>query len=122
MATAVTKASADGGVLVWTVADATVDGGDTGTSFRRALGFMERRLRLRKTINPVQLTGPTSNMAPPPDEGNPHPFRTLVGRRGDQDFPRRQVLFHNPATCYYLLNNLNLGVHDDGSKHERDRP
>ena len=35
-----------GGVIVWVVADATVDGSETGTSFRHALGFMERGLRL----------------------------------------------------------------------------
>lgn len=49
---------ADGGVLVWVVGDAVVDGSETGTSFRQALGFMERGLRLHDTMiyeksNPV---------------------------------------------------------------------
>ena len=43
-------ALAEGGVLVWVVADATVDGSETGTSFRQALGFMERGLRLHDTM------------------------------------------------------------------------
>ena len=43
-------ALADGGVLVWVVADATVDGSETGTSFRQALGFMERGLKLHDTM------------------------------------------------------------------------
>ena len=34
----------EGGVLVWVVADATIDGSETGTSFRQALGFMDRGL------------------------------------------------------------------------------
>lgn len=31
-----------GGVIVWIVADATVDGSETGSSFRQALHFKER--------------------------------------------------------------------------------
>ena len=41
---------APGGVIVWVVADAVVDGSETGTSFRQALGFMERGLRLHQTM------------------------------------------------------------------------
>ena len=40
----------DGGVLVWVVADATVDGSETGTSFRHALGFLDRGLKLHDTM------------------------------------------------------------------------
>ena len=40
----------EGGVLVWVVADATVDGSETGTSFRQALGFMDRGLKLHDTM------------------------------------------------------------------------
>ena len=43
-------ALAEGGVLVWVVADATVDGSETGTSFRHALGFMDRGLKLHDTM------------------------------------------------------------------------
>ena len=50
VADACVGALADGGVLVWVVADATVDGSETGTSFRQALGFMERGLRLHDTM------------------------------------------------------------------------
>ena len=45
VADACVGALADGGVLVCVVADATVDGSETGTSFRQALGFMERGLK-----------------------------------------------------------------------------
>ena len=38
------------GVIVWVVADATIDGSETGTSFRHALGFMDRGLKLHDTM------------------------------------------------------------------------
>ena len=50
-----------GGVVVWVVADATVNGSETGTSFRQALRFMEIGFRLHDTMiyqkaNAVPLT------------------------------------------------------------------
>ena len=39
-----------GGVVVWVVGDATVNGSETGTSFRQALGFMELGFRLHDTM------------------------------------------------------------------------
>jgi len=39
-----------GGVVVWVVNDATVDGSETGTSFRQALRFMELGFRLHDTM------------------------------------------------------------------------
>ena len=39
-----------GGVLVWVVGDAIVNGSETGTSFRQALGWMDRGLRLHQTL------------------------------------------------------------------------
>ena len=50
VADACVAALKEGGVLVWVVADATVDGSETGTSFRQALGFMERGLKLHDTM------------------------------------------------------------------------
>lgn len=41
---------ADGGVCVWNVADQTVDGSETGESFRQALRFIELGLRLHDTM------------------------------------------------------------------------
>ena len=50
-----------GGVVVWIVADATIKGSETGTSFRQALYFMDCGFRLHDTMiyaknNPVPLT------------------------------------------------------------------
>ena len=39
-----------GGVVVWIVADATVGGSETGTSFRQALGFMDVGFSLNDTM------------------------------------------------------------------------
>jgi DNA modification methylase len=39
-----------GGVVVWIVNDATIDGSETGTSFRQALRFMEIGFRLHDTM------------------------------------------------------------------------
>ena len=52
----------DGGVVVWVVGDGTVDGGETGTSFRQALYFMENGFKLHDTMiyqkhNPTPNTG-----------------------------------------------------------------
>lgn len=44
------RVTKDGGVVVWVVADATIDGSETGTSFRQALTFMEVGFRLHDTM------------------------------------------------------------------------
>ena len=44
------RAIKPGGVVVWVVADATVDGSETGTSFRQALHFKEIGFRLADTM------------------------------------------------------------------------
>jgi site-specific DNA-methyltransferase (adenine-specific) len=45
-----------GGVVIWVVADATVAGSETGTSFRQALGFMESGFHLHDTMIYRKLT------------------------------------------------------------------
>ena len=40
----------DGGIVVWVVSDATIDGSETGTSFRQALKFMEVGFNLHDTM------------------------------------------------------------------------
>ena len=43
------RVTADGGVVVWVVADATIKGSETGTSFRQALHAMDCSFRLHDT-------------------------------------------------------------------------
>ena len=50
VADAIVSVMPEGGVLVWVVADGTLGGSETGTSFRQSLGFMERGLRLHDTM------------------------------------------------------------------------
>ena len=44
------RVTAEGGVVVWVVGDATVQGSETGTSFRQALRFMDLGFRLHDTM------------------------------------------------------------------------
>lgn len=50
MADGIVSVMPEGGVLVWVVGDQTVDGSETGTSFRHVLGFMDRGLLLHDTM------------------------------------------------------------------------
>lgn len=55
------RVTKDGGVLIWNVSDATIDGSETGTSFRQALFFKQSGFRLHDTMifakeNPIPLT------------------------------------------------------------------
>ena len=44
------RVTANGGVVVWIVADATINGSETGTSFRQALWFMNLGFNLHDTM------------------------------------------------------------------------
>lgn len=44
------RVTKDGGVVVWVVGDATIDGGETGTSFRQALKFIDIGFKLHDTM------------------------------------------------------------------------
>lgn len=44
------RVTKSGGVVVWIVADQTIDGGETGTSFKQALQFMESGFLLHDTM------------------------------------------------------------------------
>lgn len=44
------RVTKDGGVVVWVVGDATINGSETGTSFRQALAFMDAGFRLHDTM------------------------------------------------------------------------
>ena len=44
------RVTKDGGVVVWVVGDATIDGSETGTSFKQALYFIECGFNLHDTM------------------------------------------------------------------------
>lgn len=44
------KLTREGGIIVWVVGDACINGGETGTSFKQALYFMEHGMKLHDTM------------------------------------------------------------------------
>lgn len=50
IATDLWRVTKPGGVVVWVVGDATINGSETGTSFRQVLGFMELGFNLHDTM------------------------------------------------------------------------
>ncbi len=50
IATELWRVTKPGGVVVWVVADATINGSETGTSFKQALGFMGLGFNLHDTM------------------------------------------------------------------------
>ena len=50
VATLLEEKVADGGVVMWNVGDATVNGSETGSSFRQCLYFMDKGFRLHDTM------------------------------------------------------------------------
>lgn len=80
----------DGGVVMWNVADQTVDGSETGTSFRQALHFLEVGFRLHDTMIYLKegVQFPDSNRYLPAFEymfiaskGSPKTFNPISDRR-----------------------------------------
>lgn len=55
------RVTADGGVVVWVVGDATIKGSETGTSFKQALWAMECRFNLHDTMIYQKSTPPLSH-------------------------------------------------------------
>lgn len=56
------RVTKDGGVVVWIIGDATIDGSETGTSFKQALLFKDIGFKLHDTMiyyknNPMPQTG-----------------------------------------------------------------
>ena len=78
----------EGGVVVWVVDDATVDGSETGTSFRQALFFKEVGFNLHDTMiymknNPMPQTGKRYNQCFEYmcglSKGSPKTFNPITG-------------------------------------------
>lgn len=55
------RLTADGGVVVWVVGDATIKGSETGTSFKQALWAMECGFRLHDTMIYSKASQPRQN-------------------------------------------------------------
>ena len=70
-----------GGVLVWIVADTTVDGSETGMSFRQSLGCMARGLNLHDTMI-YERDAPGSWASDRYDQTHEYMFVLSLGRPG----------------------------------------
>ena len=85
VAKALLRVTKPGGVVVWVVADAVVDGGETGTSFRQALTFQEAGFRIHDTMiyekNACSFPTPTRRHPLQPD----HRVHVRVLERSSED-------------------------------------
>ena len=84
------RVTKDGGVVVWVVGDATINGSETGTSFRQALYFKEIGFNLHDTMiwQKPNFANPSSNRYHQTSEymfvfskGRPKTFNPLIDRK-----------------------------------------
>jgi DNA modification methylase len=102
-----------GGVVVWVVGDATINGSETGTSFRHALGFNEAGFNIHDTMifrkkNPI-----------------PQIYRRRYNNEFEYMFvfSKGQVETHNPimVPCLHAGLELNGTTYKNYSKAEQKR-
>lgn len=102
-----------GGVVVWVVNDATIDGSETGTSFRQALYFREIGFNLHDTMVFKKR----------------NPIPQIYRRRYNNEFEfmfvfsKGQVVTHNPimVDCAHAGLELNGTTYKNYSKNEQTR-
>lgn len=103
----------DGGVVVWVVNDATINGSETGTSFKQALFFREIGFNIHDTMifrkrNPI-----------------PQIYRKRYNNEFEYMFvfSKGPVSTHNPimVPCLYAGLELNGTTYKNYSKHEQKR-
>lgn len=111
----------DGGVIVWIVSDATINGSETGTSFKQALYFKEIGLNLHDTMIwkkdsfsfPEEVrypptfeymficsSGPIKTFNPIKDRKNLHTYSKVHGTKRQKDGTLKQRT-HKPQIGYY---------------------
>lgn len=102
-----------GGVVVWVIGDATVQGSETGTSFKQALGFMDVGFNLHDTMifnkkNPI-----------------PQIYRKRYNNQFEYMFvfSKGVVKTHNPimVDCAHAGLKLNGTTYKNYSRHEQKR-
>lgn len=102
-----------GGVVVWVVNDATIDGSETGTSFKQAILFKELGFNIHDTMifrkkNPI-----------------PQIYRRRYNNEFEYMFvfSKGQVATHNPIMidCIHAGLELNGTTYKNYSKHEQKR-
>ncbi len=103
----------DGGIIVWVISDATINGSETGTSFRQALKFIENGFNLHDTMifrkkNPI-----------------PQIYRKRYNNEFEYMFvfSKGTVKIHNPIMVDCLHAGLELGstTYKNYSKNDQKR-
>ena len=107
------RVTKDGGVVVWIVGDATIDGSETGTSFKQALYFMEVGFKLHDTMI-FQKTNPIPQIYRKRYQGI---FEYMFV------FSKGKVKTHNPIMidCLHAGLELNGTTYKNYSKGEQKR-
>src|SRR5690625_8010176 len=101
------RVTKDGGVVVWVVNDATVNGSETGTSFRQALLFKEMGFRLHDTMlflkrNPILNTEKTRYQQQFEymfvfSKGRPETVKLIMKNKSPETLKRKQ---HSTSKLY----------------------
>ena len=107
------RVTKDGGIVVWIVGDATINGSETGTSFKQALFFMEVGFNLHDTMI-FQKTNPI-----------PQIYRKRYNNIFEYMFvfSKGDVVTHNPimVDCLHAGLELNGTTYKNYSKGEQKR-
>jgi site-specific DNA-methyltransferase (adenine-specific) len=98
-----------GGVVVWIVADATIKGSETGTSFRQALFFMECGFRLHDTMIYQKTSRYPANVRYQQDfeymfvlsKGKPKTFNPLQEMKSEKEVQKNLKGRMDPGTKTY---------------------
>ena len=113
-----------GGVVVWVVADATINGSETGTSFRQALHFMSLGFNLHDTMAYGKDRPPGNDGRYQPvfefmfvfSKGRPKTFNPIMVKKSTND-KRKVKTFHREARTGFATgfskSETNLRVKDN---------
>ena len=131
------RVTKEGGVVVWVVGDATINGSETGTSFKQALYFMECGFNLHDTMIYQKDGIPTNNNRYKPDfeymfvfsKSSPSKFNPILKKKvclftrdkaqrgADGEFRKRSS---NNTEMYCVKNNIwyyKVGMLDGKTKY-----
>lgn len=110
----------EGGVIVWVVGDATINGSETGTSFKQALYFKEVGFNLHDTMIWERRTTPQNNKRYEPgfeymfvlSKNTLKTFNPILSKRLYND-KRKSKTFHRDADDEYSFNKVNFTQQDE---------
>jgi DNA modification methylase len=101
---------ADGACCVWVVGDQTINGSETGSSFRQALTFMDCGFSLHDTMIYAKNSAPLNQRRYEPafeymfvfSKGSPKTFNPIVRTKLWEDHRKRKATKRNPDGSYVI--------------------